>query len=105
MSYIMEAALVDYVNAQRKEAEEYSKQPGCWMGKFPCPTGQSVYLLVLFANSIAPRWSRMHTTSRPKRPASLMLGHWTLPIGLMQICSVTSIGCAKERHHNVEVYV
>ena len=38
MSYIMEAALVDFVNNQRKEADEFCKQPGCWMGKFPCPT-------------------------------------------------------------------
>ena len=38
MTYVMEKALVDHVNAQRKEAEEFSKQPGCWMGKFPCPT-------------------------------------------------------------------
>ena len=38
MTYVMEKALADHVNAQRKEAEEFSKQPGCWMGKFPCPT-------------------------------------------------------------------
>ena len=38
MTYVMQQALVDHVNAQRKEAEEYSKQPGCWMGSFPCPT-------------------------------------------------------------------
>ena len=34
----MEQQLVDYINAQRKEAEEFSKQPGCWMGSFPAPT-------------------------------------------------------------------
>ena len=34
----MEKALVDYINAQRKEAEEFSKQPGCWMGKMVDPT-------------------------------------------------------------------
>ena len=33
MTYIMEKDLIDYINAQRAEAEEYSKQPGCWMGK------------------------------------------------------------------------
>tara|TARA_B100000497_G_scaffold126040_1_gene163863 strand:- start:282 stop:593 length:312 start_codon:yes stop_codon:yes gene_type:complete len=33
--YNMETALVDYINAQRKEAEEFSKQPGCWMGMMP----------------------------------------------------------------------
>ena len=34
----MEQQLVDYINAQRKEAEEFSKQPGCWMDSFPAPT-------------------------------------------------------------------
>lgn len=34
----MEKALVDYINAQRKEAEEFSKQPGCWMGMMPAAT-------------------------------------------------------------------
>ncbi|MGB1915501.1 MAG: hypothetical protein ACPHL3_05980 [Paracoccaceae bacterium] len=33
----MEKALRDYINAQRKEAEEFSKQPGCWMGKMVDP--------------------------------------------------------------------
>jgi len=33
--FTMEQALVDYINAQRKEAEEFSKQPGCWMGMMP----------------------------------------------------------------------
>jgi hypothetical protein len=28
----MEQALRDYINAQRKEAREFSKQPDCWMG-------------------------------------------------------------------------
>lgn len=32
MTYVMEQALVDYINAQRAEAEEFSKKPGCWMG-------------------------------------------------------------------------
>jgi len=36
--YNMETALVDYINAQRKEAEEFSKQPGCWMGMMPAAT-------------------------------------------------------------------
>ena len=35
MTYVMEQKLVDYINAQRKEAEEFSKQPGCWMGMMP----------------------------------------------------------------------
>lgn len=34
----MEKALVDYIIAQRKEAEEFSKKPGCWMGMVPCHT-------------------------------------------------------------------
>lgn len=38
MTYIMEKDLIDYINAQRAEAEEYSKQPGCWMGKMVDPT-------------------------------------------------------------------
>ena len=33
----MEQALVDYIMNQRKEAEEFSKQPGCWMGSMPHP--------------------------------------------------------------------
>ena len=35
--YIMSGALRDYINAQRKEAEEFSKQPGCFMGKLVDP--------------------------------------------------------------------
>ena len=31
--YKLEQGLVDLINAQRAEAEEFSKQPGCWMGK------------------------------------------------------------------------
>lgn len=38
MTYIMEKDLVDYINTQRKEAEEFSKQPGCWMSKMVEPT-------------------------------------------------------------------
>ena len=34
----MEKALKDYIIAQRKEAEEFSKQPGCFMGMMPCYT-------------------------------------------------------------------
>ena len=34
----MEQKLVDYINAQRKEAEEFSKQPGCWMGSMVEPS-------------------------------------------------------------------
>ena len=35
--YIMSGALRDYIIAQRKEAEEFSKQPGCFMGKLVDP--------------------------------------------------------------------
>lgn len=34
----MEKALVDYIVAQRKEAEEFSKIPGNFMGMLPCHT-------------------------------------------------------------------
>ena len=34
----MEKALVDFILAQRKEAEEFSKQPGCFMGMMPAPS-------------------------------------------------------------------
>ena len=37
MTYVMEQELVDYINAQRAEADEFSKQPGCWMGKMVDP--------------------------------------------------------------------
>lgn len=33
--YKLEQGLVDLINEQRAEAEEYSKKPGCWMGKMP----------------------------------------------------------------------
>ena len=33
--YKLEKGLVDLINAQRAEAEEFSKQPGCFMGKMP----------------------------------------------------------------------
>ena len=33
----MEQKLINYINAQRKEAEEFSKQPGCWMGSMVEP--------------------------------------------------------------------
>ena len=33
--YTLEQGLVDLINAQRAEAEEFSKQPGCWMGMMP----------------------------------------------------------------------
>ena len=38
----MEKELVDYIMNQRAEAEEFSKQPGCWMGMMPHPE-ESVY--------------------------------------------------------------
>ena len=33
----MEQALKDHIMAQRQEAEEFSKQPDCWMGSLPHP--------------------------------------------------------------------
>jgi len=33
--YALEQGLVDLINSQRAEAEEFSKQPGCWMGMMP----------------------------------------------------------------------
>ena len=33
--YKLDQGLVDLINAQRAEAEEFSKQPGCWMGMMP----------------------------------------------------------------------
>ena len=36
--YKLEQGLVDLINAQRAEAEEFSKQPGCVMGKMPTAT-------------------------------------------------------------------
>ena len=38
MTYMMEKELVDYINAQRAEAEEFSKQPDCWMGSMVEPS-------------------------------------------------------------------
>ena len=37
MAYTMQGGLCAYIEAQRTEAEEYSKQPGCWMGSMPHP--------------------------------------------------------------------
>ena len=34
----MEQALVNYINAQRAEAAEFSKQPNCWMGSMVEPS-------------------------------------------------------------------
>ena len=36
--YKLEKGLVDLINAQRAEAEEFSKQPGCFMGMMPKAT-------------------------------------------------------------------
>ena len=36
--YKLDKGLVDLINAQRAEAEEFSKQPGCFMGMMPAPT-------------------------------------------------------------------
>ena len=33
--YTLEQGLVDLINAQRAEAEEFSKRPGCFMGMMP----------------------------------------------------------------------
>ena len=33
--YALEQDLVDLINSQRAEAEEFSKQEGCFMGKMP----------------------------------------------------------------------
>ena len=33
--YKLDKGLVDLINAQRAEAEEYSKKPGCFMGMMP----------------------------------------------------------------------
>ena len=38
MTYTLDSGLVDLINAQRAEAEEFSKQPGCFMGMMPAPT-------------------------------------------------------------------
>ena len=38
MTYVMKNDLRDYILAQRAEAEEFSKQPGCWMGKMVHPS-------------------------------------------------------------------
>lgn len=35
--YIMSGALHDFIMDQRREAEEFSKQPGCFMGKLVDP--------------------------------------------------------------------
>lgn len=33
--YALDKGLIDLINAQRAEAEEFSKQEGCFMGKMP----------------------------------------------------------------------
>lgn len=38
MTYVMEKELIEKINAQRAEAIEFSKQPGCWMGMFIEPS-------------------------------------------------------------------
>jgi len=35
--YIMSGALRDFIMDQRREAEEFSKKPGCYMGMMPHP--------------------------------------------------------------------
>ena len=41
--YKLDQGLVDLINAQRAEAEEFSKQPGCWMGMMPEATELSYW--------------------------------------------------------------
>ena len=41
--YALEKGLVDLINAQRAEAEEFSKQPGCFMGMMPEATELSYW--------------------------------------------------------------
>lgn len=36
--YTLDQGLVDLINAQRAEAEEFNKIPGNWMGMMPAPT-------------------------------------------------------------------
>ena len=38
MTYVMEQELIEKINAQRAEAIEFSKQPGCWMGMYVEPS-------------------------------------------------------------------
>ena len=38
MTYVMEKELIEKINAQRAEAIEFSKQPGCWMGMYVEPS-------------------------------------------------------------------
>ena len=38
MTYVMEQKLIEKINAQRAEAIEFSKQPGCWMGMYVEPS-------------------------------------------------------------------
>ena len=33
--YTLDQGLVDFINAQRAEAEEFSKRPGCFIGMMP----------------------------------------------------------------------
>ena len=41
--YKLDQGLVDLINAQRAEAEEFSKQPGCFMGMMPEATELSYW--------------------------------------------------------------
>ena len=41
--YKLDKGLVDLINAQRAEAEEFSKQPGCFMGMMPAATELSYW--------------------------------------------------------------
>jgi hypothetical protein len=41
--YKLEQGLVNLINAQRAEAEEFSKQPDCWMGMMPEATELSYW--------------------------------------------------------------
>lgn len=41
--YKLDKGLVDLINAQRAEAEEFSKQPGCFMGMMPAASDLSYW--------------------------------------------------------------
>ena len=41
--YIMSGALHDFIMDQRREAEEFSKQPGCFMGMMPHPDNKEYW--------------------------------------------------------------
>ena len=65
--YTLEQGLVDLINAQRAEAEEFSKKPGCWMGMMPEATDlkyweQRVSQQVLIRSTSVLSPKRVYTT-------------------------------------------